>query len=325
MRGSASSLLLLTACRSTVVEQHVQRIQVATEPPAALIRVEDSNGIATVGASPLEIERPYKVTRQEFDHKCWNTPLVATGASVLGLIVGSAQGWDTKGSTSGLAVASGIALGGGLITAVFGAIFCGASESTAGRTEVEPKAERIKLIASREGFLDEARVVSVPGKNQTVRIELTSRGPSGPPPGEPKAAEPSRPPAPIVAVLEIEDGRGRLEPRALDQLSEYLATKLASGGYQVVPRDRLRRRLLLSKAEGYRPCVDESCQIELGKAVAAQKTLATKVLGVGAECTLTSTLYDLRLEVAERAALARSACDTEALVAGIDRLVSELR
>ena len=33
----------------------------------------------------------------------------------------------------------------------------------------------------------------------------------------------------------------------------------------VVPRDQLRQRLLDEKKGSYRPCLDESCQIELGK------------------------------------------------------------
>jgi hypothetical protein len=43
----------------------------------------------------------------------------------------------------------------------------------------------------------------------------------------------------------------------------------------------MRDRIASDKAESYRACVDQSCQIELGKAMAAQKSLATKLIRVG--------------------------------------------
>lgn len=131
--------------------------------------------------------------------------------------------------------------------------------------------------------------------------------------------------APIVAVFDIEDQAGLLKVTTRRQLSEYLAAQVTKhAGYQVIPRDQLRRRLAQQKTESYKACFDQRCQIELGKAVAAGRSLATKLLRVGKQCALTSMLYDLKTETTLRAASVKMACDQEALLVGIERLAKEL-
>lgn len=127
----------------------------------------------------------------------------------------------------------------------------------------------------------------------------------------------------ILAVLDVEGGS--VDPEVADQLTEYLATQLAAGGtYRLVPRSAVRAELQAAKAGALDPCYDEACQIELGKAVAAEKTLSPRILRVGETCALTATLFDLRTETAERAASARSGCDASALLASIDRVAAAL-
>jgi hypothetical protein len=129
----------------------------------------------------------------------------------------------------------------------------------------------------------------------------------------------------VVAVFEVEDAREAASPRADGPASEYLSTKVAElAGFHVVPGDQIRTRLSETKAEGYRSCFDETCQIELGKAVAAQKSMATKLLRIGKVCALTSTLYDLRTETTEKAASTKTDCSEEGLLAGIDAIVRQL-
>lgn len=96
------------------------------------------------------------------------------------------------------------------------------------------------------------------------------------------------------------------------------------GGYKIVPREQIRLRLQQEKADSYRACYDEACQIELGKEVAAEKSLATRILKVGDTCVATSKLYDLKTATSEKAASARAACDPEGLLEGIDQLAKEL-
>jgi hypothetical protein len=62
----------------------------------------------------------------------------------------------------------------------------------------------------------------------------------------------------------------------------------------------------------------------MGKALAAQKSLATKILRVGKRCAITSTLYDLKTETAEKSALSRTECSDDALMDAMDRVARQL-
>ena len=61
------------------------------------------------------------------------------------------------------------------------------------------------------------------------------------------------------------------------------------------------------KKETYKSCYDQSCQIEMGRELAAEKTLATWVLKVGETCQVTATLYDLKKGTTELAAIHEAA------------------
>ena len=130
---------------------------------------------------------------------------------------------------------------------------------------------------------------------------------------------------PIVAVFDIEDRGAGLKQVALRNLSDYLADKLAAtGAYQVVPRDQLKKRLVVQKLQSYKQCHDQTCQIEIGKQLAAQKTLATKVMNIGVVCTVTSTLYDLRKAASEQGATVKGKCSASSIMASIDKVIAKL-
>ena len=125
-------------------------------------------------------------------------------------------------------------------------------------------------------------------------------------------------PPPVVAVLDVRDQGRRLKEGMVGQLSEYIATKLAQQGtYKVVPRTQVRSALEEMKAESFSDCFDESCQVELGKALAANKTVSTSLVGAGNDCALTIAVFDLRTATTERAATAEISCAEEALLEGV--------
>lgn len=137
----------------------------------------------------------------------------------------------------------------------------------------------------------------------------------------------SRAPAaehPIVAVFAMEDRGSELDPATLANLTDYLATHLTEGGYRVIPRSQVQQRLRAQKTESYKKCYDQSCQIEMGRELAAQKTLASQVLKVGKTCHLTAMLYDLRKATTELAATAESACEEEALMQAVRTVADKL-
>jgi TonB family protein len=130
---------------------------------------------------------------------------------------------------------------------------------------------------------------------------------------------------PIVAVFNIEIKGVRLGRAVLDRLGGYLTTKLAaSGAYKVIPRAQIKRRMTRQKRRSYRDCYAQSCQIQLGKELAATHSLSCKLLKIGRRCILTAELYDLRTATTSSAATARGRCSEDAVVGLIDRAVKQL-
>ena len=123
---------------------------------------------------------------------------------------------------------------------------------------------------------------------------------------------------PVVAVFEIKN-EAKLSRNEVRQLTDLVATQLtASGLYQVVPNSELKNALRQKKAESYKSCYDEACQIEIGKEIAAEKTLATKVSKLGKTCIITMQLYDLRRSASEKAASKTGKC-------GVDNILELLQ
>lgn len=129
----------------------------------------------------------------------------------------------------------------------------------------------------------------------------------------------------IVAVFDVQDQGAGIDAALRERLSAYLAMSLAATArFQVVPRSQLKTRLSAQKRDSYRNCYDRSCQIEIGRELAAQKTLSTAIIKVGSRCTVTSVLFDLRRAASEGGATADGDCAREAIVALIKRVVAKL-
>ena len=132
---------------------------------------------------------------------------------------------------------------------------------------------------------------------------------------------------PALAVFNLEDKNARLSEGQLEQLSGYLTSLLvASKQFQVVPRRHVQVELRNRKRQSIDdPCFSDECQIEIGKALAAEKMLAGSVARLDERiCIVSLNVYDLRNETAELAAAARGGCDTEALVGMLERTVKDL-
>jgi hypothetical protein len=129
---------------------------------------------------------------------------------------------------------------------------------------------------------------------------------------------------PIIAVFELEDRGSGLTSQARTNLSDLLATELAAAGFQVVPRDQVRARLLQAKTATYKDCYDQSCQIELGRELAAEKVVSSRLLKLGEACQLTLELYDLKKSATELAATAEKPCHEQTLVVGVREAVQKL-
>jgi hypothetical protein len=130
---------------------------------------------------------------------------------------------------------------------------------------------------------------------------------------------------PIVAVFNLEARGVSLTPELLESLGDHLATIItAKGGWQVLPRSTIKERLRTQAKESFKECYDQSCQIELGKELAAQKTLSTQVMKLGGSCKVNMTLYDLMKAATESAASVSGECGEDGIVVSMERAVNQL-
>ena len=130
---------------------------------------------------------------------------------------------------------------------------------------------------------------------------------------------------PVLAVFEIQSKRVKLKKDLLNVLTEYLATALSeTGAFDVIPQATLREELLKQKKASYKVCHDEKCQIEMGRALAANKLLATSIMRIGNKCIVTGRIFDLKKEAAERSAKARGDCNEQGYMASLDKVSARL-
>ncbi len=88
----------------------------------------------------------------------------------------------------------------------------------------------------------------------------------------------------IIAVFEIERRGVHLKAATMANLSDYMYGRLASAGFKLTPQSQVRERVVDLKRGSHKDCYDQSCQIELGKAVAADKSLSSQLIKIGDVC-----------------------------------------
>ncbi len=136
------------------------------------------------------------------------------------------------------------------------------------------------------------------------------------------AANATAQPAHIIAVFDIESRDVPIGAAAMVDLNDYMFVRLAAAGFKLTPQSQVRDRVVQLKAESHQDCFDQSCQIDLAKAVAAQKALASKLRKYGDSCSLQSVIYDLRTETTDDGAEAQGPCTVAGIKASIDRVVA---
>jgi hypothetical protein len=178
-----------------------------------------------------------------------------------------------------------------------------------------------------------ARLVAFAGKDLPAKVRAHAPSPVASSPAErkhgsgaqAKPASRGKSTGAIVAVFDIEDGSKRFSKITLDQLTDYLAAQLSDLGYRVVPREQIRQRLMHEKRDTYKACYDQSCQVELGRELAAEKSISTKLLRVADKCAVTAVMFDLRTATAERSAPLDTPCDEGSLMDAVKGIARKLR
>jgi hypothetical protein len=130
---------------------------------------------------------------------------------------------------------------------------------------------------------------------------------------------------PVVAVFLIENRGSPLTDQELVSLTDYLGTKLGeSGQYRIIPRDEIRKRLTAEKKKSFKECVDQSCQIEIGRELAAQLTVNSSISRVGSQCIITAAMFDLQKAATSRTASAKGKCHADDLVVAVELIAAKL-
>jgi hypothetical protein len=139
--------------------------------------------------------------------------------------------------------------------------------------------------------------------------------------GRAQEAKPS-----VVAVFRIENRGSPLTDQELVSLTDYLGTRLGERGqYRIIPRDEIRARLTAEKKKSFKECVDQSCQIEIGRELAAEFTVSSTIGRVGKLCLITASIYDLRKAATAKTATAKGPCQVEDLVNAIEEVADKLQ
>ncbi len=310
------------SCYRTKTETRTRTIKVNTDPPGAKVWVGDESGKKLLGTSPTSFHREYDVRVKEFSR--WSWLLTALPVAPLGVGIGGLMMTD-GGSGRAFAISM---LSLGCVGIVALPITFGILKASGIEELPSEKPQRITVGAILPGYqpdsanIDVANASNVNLMLQPAKSPAVTFAPAAP------AIEGESGPGPrreIVAVFDIHDATGRLKKKTLVQLTNYLGTVLAqTGSYSTIPREQLRSRLFEKKKGSYKECYDERCQIELGKAVAAQKTLATTLIRVGSKCAVTANLFDLKTETAVKGASVNTGCSPDELLDAMKQIAEQL-
>lgn len=142
-------------------------------------------------------------------------------------------------------------------------------------------------------------------------------------------SESASPQTTLVAVMPIRDNSGKLTSDDLEAGTGYLRGGVASlEKFAVVSQGRqneqLDKLLREQKKETYKECYDESCQIEVGKALSADTILRSHISYLDS-CVLTIELIDLATETSFDANQARFTCGIKGLRRAIDSTLSQVK
>lgn len=131
----------------------------------------------------------------------------------------------------------------------------------------------------------------------------------------------------VIAVMPIEIARTASVARSIAEgLTDQLRVSLAGRGIRVIDRGQQERALKEiiedAQARSYDACTDASCQIPLGKALAATHILRTSLSRFGKMCAMTAELIALRESVTVKANTSRGNCTEEGLLDAATELIA---
>jgi hypothetical protein len=299
------------ACTTVHDVRRTQTLFLHANPDDAAIAEVDGATRNMIGRGDARVTIAYQERVVEVGPASW---IALIGGGVTSIAGASAAVW---GPTRASNIAGGVALTLGFVAlgASIGALIEG--EHFANLHVEQPALATFAI--SKPGFLDRTITVSIPHAAPNIDVQLEPIAVQTA--GASEAAKAKN----IVAVFDVEDPTQMFEAAERAQLTEYLVAALAATGrFHVVPRDILRAKLIRYKARSFEACFDTSCQIELGKALAAQQSLATRIIALEDRCILTASLYDLKTETTICGSSVGIGCDARSLFGGLTTLSGEI-
>ncbi|MEL7367916.1 MAG: hypothetical protein AAFN74_03315, partial [Myxococcota bacterium] len=185
--------------------------------------------------------------------------------------------------------------------------------------------ERVQVVLAKEGTeavaSDDPVAVAEPEAAEPTSTRVRASVPST------RASEAQQ--KWVVAVMTVEHNQQtELDPKILLGLTDQLRVYLGERGIRVVDRgtqeEAMKSVIGDEKKRSYSDCVDSSCQIPLGKALAATHILRSTIARFGKTCSSNAELIDLRAEVTVAAKSQRGECSPEALLDASEVIVEGL-
>lgn len=131
----------------------------------------------------------------------------------------------------------------------------------------------------------------------------------------------------ILAVMDLV-GPDALEPNLRESITTALRVRLAQASIPVIDggtqNEVWAEQIREAKSESYELCYDTSCQIPLGKALAASHILRVKLQNMQSRCLLTAELIELEREIMVGGASIDGACHDEGLLTLTGQLARRL-
>lgn len=142
-----------------------------------------------------------------------------------------------------------------------------------------------------------------------------------------EAASADRPP--VVAVFDIDMRSKRFKKKFARQLTDQFRVKLAETKKMIIvdrseQERELKQLLNESRKASYKACVDEACQIPLGKQLAANQLLRTRASRFGKTFVLSSELIDVATGGSSGAATVKTDGTEGGMLAAVELLAGKL-
>ncbi len=360
--NSACGILLQTAFGWTDEERRVSQkthnITVKTQPEGLPVTRTGDDGTKQLGNAPLTDSIDYQ-QEMIIERPATAGLFIGGGLEVVAAIAAlfaSAPGdpdfsdecdpffEDCGGETNiALALLGGALMYFGLQDLVIGLFYGLSGEQVKANRAVDPPT--YTYAASMPGKGEKTMRIKVPDSSLanlivdgTAEVPVVTQAPPPPPPPPPPTSAP--PPAGlkpnvskwVIAVMDVEDvnadAKTGIDRGLVRNLGDQLRIFIAQNGVRTIDRSAQERALkdVISeaKSDSYKACYDDSCQIELGKALAATHILRSRITRFGSRCVLNAEMIDLRAEVTVKAASARGDCEAEGFLTMSEEVAKNL-